>query len=203
MKLISILMVIAFVAAGCKSSPDSGATNTESILISDPSRQASSVYLTSDKANNPMINWSETDKTGSKHFLVSFFDTAAGVFNDVIKIPIEQNANLHEEGMPKIACKADGTIIAMYETSTPTATNKYAGSLRYVQSFDGGVSWTSPANVHADTSEGKSRSFASITRLSSGEVGACWLDASYDEKKGGRPVRFAATNGRNGFSNEI
>jgi YHS domain-containing protein len=39
--------------------------------------------------------------------------------------------------------------------------------------------------------------------LSDGEVGACWLDQSFDPKVGGRPVKFAKTNPENRFQNEL
>ena len=57
--------------------------------------------------------------------------------------------------------------------------------------------------VHSDTISGKDHSFASISRLSDGEIGACWLDESIDKNKIGRSVRFAKTNGRSGFVNEV
>lgn len=43
----------------------------------------------------------------------------------------------------------------------------------------------------------------SLFRLSDGEIGACWLDESLADAKRGRSIKFAKTNGRNGFQNEL
>lgn len=173
------------------------------ILLSSPHQKASCVYLTSDEKNNPVVSWCETDSTGKKYFYLSFFDAVAGKFSSAINVPIEQNASFHEEGMPKVAVKGDGSIVAVYETASPTKENEWAGYVRYMQTFDKGNTWSQPRCVHADTTSGSSRSFAAITRLSNGEIGACWLDAAFDYNKSGRPVKFASTDGNSGFKNEI
>jgi YHS domain-containing protein len=172
-------------------------------MLSDSSKQASCVYLTSDAENRPVISWCETDrKNGKKNYYMAFFDESSSRFLPRIPVPIEQNASFHEEGMPKVAIKADGTIIAVYETSVPSDSNRFAGFVHYLVSTDKGKTWTDPACVHADTTRGKSHSFAAITRLSDGEIGASWLDESFDRKVGGRPVMFAKTGSNNRFENE-
>lgn len=174
------------------------------VLLSDSTRQASCVFLTSDEKNQPVISWCETDRsTREKKFYLAFFDENKKTFTDRISIPIELNVNLHEEGMPKVAFKSNGNILAVYETSAPTDSNNFAGFVRYIVSTDKGRTWTQPAFLHADTAAGTSHSFAVITRLSDGEIGACWLDQSADRKVPGRPVRFAKTNRENRFTNEL
>src|SRR5690606_22561717 len=63
--------------------------------------------------------------------------------------------------------------------------------------------WSQPNYVHADTTSSKERSFAALTRLANGEIGACWLDTPADARSMGRPVKFAATSGDQGFQNEV
>ena len=203
MKNYFFIIVLIVLVTSCGSPAKKDDSHAMAVCISDSTRMATSVYLASDEKNNPVISWCETDGAGNKFFYLSFFDTVAARFSSAINIPIEQNVSLHEEGMPKIAVKGDGNIVAIYEISSPTKENKYAGDVRYVQSFDKGKSWSQPRYVHADTAAGKSRSFASIARLSNGEIGACWLDVALDYKKEGRPVKFAVTKGNNGFTNEI
>jgi hypothetical protein len=173
------------------------------VLLSSENHKASCVYLTIDEKKNPVASWCETDTGGRKYFFLSFLNTAEGKFAPAINIPIEQNVNLHEEGMPKIAVKGDGSIVAVYETSSPTKENEYASYLRYTQSFDKGKTWSPPGYVHTDTANGKSHSFAAITKLSNGEIGASWLDEAFNDKQGGRPVKFASTDGNKGFKKEI
>lgn len=194
--LISISIGCLLLTQSCINKP----TKEKIVQLSNSLHKASCVRFASDEHDNPIISWCETDDTERKFFYLSFFEN--GTFGMPVSIPIEQNAAIHEEGMPKVAIKSDGTIIAVYETVSPTSENRWAGFIHYIQSFDKGKSWTKPLCVHADTSQGKSRSFADITRLSNGEIGASWLDVSLDNKKNGRTVKFAKTNGREGFGNE-
>lgn len=181
----------------------SNKSNHENIvLLSDSIHRASCVSFTSDETGAPVISWAETDKDEHKFFFFSYLNKKDNSFPDRIAVPVEQSSNLHEEGMPKIAIKADGTIVAVYETAAPTEQNKFAGFVKYIQSFDKGKNWTSPLFVHADTTGGKGHSFAAITRLSNGEIGASWLDVSFGDSKTGRSVKFSTTNGRSGFSGE-
>lgn len=198
-----IIAIILSAAACVFPGKKDEAHSTLPVCISDTLRDASSVYLTPDEKNNPVISWCETDHAGRIFFYLSFLDIVTGKFYPAINIPVEQNASLHEEGMPKVAIKGDGSIVAVYETASPTKENQWAGAIHYIQSFDKGKSWSQPRCVHGDTTAGKSRSFASVARLSNGEIGACWLDAAFDYKKGGRPVKFASTSGTGGFKNEI
>ena len=200
MRQLFILSIVAFILFPSCNNKSNQEKPFDTVLISNPKHKASCVRFASDEHDNPIISWCETDEAERKFFYLSFFEN--GKFGTPVNIPIEQNAAIHEEGMPKAAIKSDGTIIAVYETVSPTPENGWAGFIHYIQSFDKGKSWTKPLCVHADTSSGKSRSFADITRLSNGEIGASWLDVSLDNKKNGRTVKFAKTNGRNGFEDE-
>lgn len=199
MKSIKVFIVGLVVLSACNS-----VSKEKPVLVSDSTKEADCVFLTSDEKDQPVISWCEADgKTDKKNFYMAWFDESSGSFSSRIPVPIEQNANFHEEGMPKLAIKGDGTIIAVYETSAPTDSNKYAGFVHYIVSADKGKTWTTPVCLHADTVAGKSHSFAAITRLSDGEIGACWLDESFDRRAGGRPVKFAKTNHDNRFENEL
>ena len=164
--------------------------------------KASCVSFATDPEGYPIATWAETDPDNRKKFFFAVFEREQQQFSAPHEIPIEPNTNLHEEGMPKIALKQDGTLLAVYETSAPTEKNRFAGFVRYIQSFDGGKSWTRPAFLHRDTSAGKGHSFASIARLADGEIGACWLDVSLGDKKNGRSLVFAKTINKEGFTDE-
>jgi Uncharacterized conserved protein len=196
------LICLVIIAASC-TSPINHKT-TGAICISDSTRHASCVYLTTDEKDQPIVSWCETNPDSKqKSFYMAWLDEKSGRFSSKIAIPIEQNASLHEEGMPKIAVKNNGAIIAVYETSTPSDYNRFAGSIRYIVSTNKGKSWTNPVYLHADTTPGKSHSFTALARLGDGEIGACWLDAKPNKKIHGRPVRFAKTSGGNSFVNEM
>lgn len=203
MKYIFIITLL-FIFFSCKNNNAVDETNNLPIQLSDELHKASCVYLTSDEKNNPLVSWCETDTTtGKKFFFFSIFNDSSQSFSNAIPIPIKQSASLHEEGMPKIAVKGDGTIIAVYETSEPTKENEYSGFLYYIQSPNNGKSWTQPHYLDSDSSASTSHSFASLARLSDGEVAACWLGESLDHEKEGRPVMFSKTLGYEGFQNQL
>lgn len=179
-----------------------GKRGEDSIVLSDSTQAASCALFTTNNKGDLVISWCEKNQSGNKKFYFSEFDKTSNRFSNKNSIPIEPNASLHEEGMPKVAFKNDGTIIAVFETSEPTEKNRFAGNIKYLQSFDNGINWSSPTCLHADTSVGLSHSFASICRLSNGEIGACWLDESFGTNKMGRSVKFSNTIGRAGFKNE-
>lgn len=203
-KVIIIFIASTSLLMSCHSNSAEKGVDQYPAILSDPAKRANCVYLTSDEKNQPVISWCETTgKSEEKSFYMAFFNAGSRSFSHPIAIPVEQNTSFHEEGMPKIAIKSNGTIIAVYETSNSTDSNKFAGFVHYIVSADKGKTWTRPACVHADSTKGKSHSFAVITRLSDGEIGACWLDESLDRKAGGRPVKFARTNESNHFENEL
>lgn len=198
-QIISIIAIIFLISCSSIVNKD----HTGALIISDTLKKASCVSLTNDAQNNLFISWAETDPGNQqKHFYMAAFDKSTGGFLPGLAIPVEQNVALHEEGMPKLAIKSDGTMIVVYETANPTEKNKFAGNIKFVVSSDKGRSWTRPEYLHQDTTTGKSHSFAAITRLADGEIGACWLDASVTRNGRGRPVKFAKTSAANIFTSE-
>lgn len=185
-------------------SPHNGEKQEDEIrVISDTGRSAKSVYLTKNHYGIPVIVWTEQDTTenSDKFFYFSLLDSLTDVFTGKIQIPIEQNASLHTEGMPKIAFKKSGEIIAVYEVKVESEFNPYAGEIHYIVSKDNGISWSEPNIVHSSKSPHKGRAFFDMITLSGGEIGVSWLGESHPD--GGRPVLFAKTNGANAFVDEI
>jgi hypothetical protein len=170
--------------------------------MSDVNGTAESVYLTRDHNNAPVIVWTENDQK-EINFYYAVSDDGGITFTNKLKVPVQGQFATHAEGMPKVAFKKDGTVIAAYEQKAPTKENKYAGSIYYMQSLDHGKTWSDPKFMHSDTVAGRSRSYFDIQTLADGEIGAVWLDAKLKGNKGGRSVRFAKTSGRKGFTNEI
>src|SRR5690606_18828615 len=102
-------------------------------LLSDTQNKASCVFLTTDEKDHPAISWTETDRAGNKHFYFSYWNMESRTFAPPRAIPIEQHASIHEEGMPKIAIRGDGTVFATYETNVPSAKSRFGLSdIRYV-----------------------------------------------------------------------
>lgn len=201
---IILLMVTALLTA-CQNKPKSHEEGNAPFLLSDSTLHASCVYLSRDEWGLPIVSWVETDSKEKIHFFFARFDTTKGQFLAPISIPIEQNASIHEEGMPKIAVKPDGTIIATYETSTPYKGSKWGlGDIRFVRSSDNGKTWTKPQSVAPqDLKHGLSASFSSLTTLADGEVGISWLGESTTDSIMARPLYFAKTHGAAGFGEKV
>lgn len=179
-------------------------TEVFTTLLSNHNNEASCVFLTQDEKNNPVVSWTEIDKKGDKFFYFANWESASKKFGSAISIPIEQNTSIHEEGMPKIAFKGDGAIVATFETSVPSPKSRFGlGDIQYVMSFDKGKTWTKHESIQPDSSRIGSRSFGNIIRLDDGEAGIAWLDDNGGNAMGGRPVKFAKTNGKNGFGKAV
>ena len=167
------------------------------LQLSAPGLKASSVFLTQDEKDNPVVSWVELDTAGTKHFYFAHWNEATQAFDAGMPIPILTIANTHEEGMPKLAFKGDGTIIATYETTVASEKSHFGLSdILYLVSNDKGKTWTAPQSIQAHPEAG-SRSFGSILRLDDGEIGISWLDT--DPNEVGRPVKFARSNAHNSF----
>jgi hypothetical protein len=169
--------------------------------VSSDNAEAESIYLTHNERGLPVLAWTERENDELR-FLFTTVDNN-GKAGEPRGIPVPGDIATHAEGMPKVAFKKDGTVIAAYETKAPTTNNKYAGAIYYIESHDRGLSWTTPAYLHSDTISGRSRSFFDIETLPDGEVGAAWLDIKLNSSSGGRSIRFSKTSAENGFTNEI
>ncbi len=203
MKKLFILYIVSLPLL--QSCSDSGNSKEQApIMLSNVGNKASCVFLTKDQKNNPVISWAEVDRAGNKHVYFANWDARSQKFTPGIAIPIEPNTSIHEEGMPKIAFKGDGTIVATYETSVPSEKSRFGLSdIQYVMSFDKGKTWTAHKSIQPRTTQTGSRSFGNMIRLDDGEIGVSWLDTDPDDTNSGRPVKFSKTQGNEGFGSAV
>lgn len=161
---------------------------------------ASMPRFTTDERGRTVLSWVE--KQGEKaSFFYSVSADGGQTFSDKIRVPVLPGVSVHAEGMPKVAFKSDGTVLALFEVKKPTADAPRASDLLFMTSKDGGKTWTDARPVHRDATPGKGHSFADVQRLPSGELGIVWLDEKM-KKYEGRSVKFVQT-GPGGFSPEI
>lgn len=203
MKKQILLIITAFSILQSCSHVNSNKAEQLPVEISNADSKASCVFLTKDEKNNTVISWTEIDNAEKKHFFFANWDNKSLSFGDKISIPIDSITSIHEEGMPKIAFKGDGTLVATYETSVPSPTSKFGlSNILYIMSFDKGKTWTTPKSIKTNLQEG-SCSFGNIIKLNDGELGASWLGTNSDKTIIGRPVMFAKTKGKDGFGDAI
>jgi hypothetical protein len=196
MRRVVLIIIATGIAIACtKRSREAG-------IISSPKKNAESVFLTHDHKTHPVIAW--TERTSEElSFLFAVSGDEGKSFFKPVSVQLQEDVATHAEGMPKIAFKRDGTIMIAYERKAPTTENKYAGSICFITSDDGGKCWSSEKFVHSDTTGGRSRSYFDIETLPDGEIGASWLDIKLNNETGGRSILFAKTNSSNRFGKEI
>ena len=156
--------------------------------VSDPANQALDPSFAVKSNGDIVLSWVEKSANG-----VLFFRKVNQ--GPAEQVPIDKKASTHAEGMPKLAYKADGTCILLYEMNRPTAASRFNGDLLYAMEVNG--VWQKPQHIHKDTAAGLSHSFGKIISLSNGEVGAYWLDVKVGPK--GRTLVTASTSPGKGF----
>jgi len=203
MKNLTYLFALLFLVFQSCTNTTQHQAESHPIVLSDSSRLASCVFLTTDEKNQVVASWVEIDSAQSKFFYFAHWDSETNTFSSPKAIPMAGNASIHEEGMPKIAFKGDGTLVAIYETNVPLENSRFGLSdIQYIFSSDRGQTWTEPQSIQPDPEQG-SVSFANILRLDDGEIGLSWLGTNPAKAHGGRPVQFARTSGNNSFSDPI
>lgn len=170
--------------------------------VSNPQFAGAVPRLTTDAAGNPVLSWAEKEGEKEAAFYFAISTDQGQTFGPKIRVKAPAGLSVHAEGMPKIAVKADGTLVAVFEVPHPTAESRFAGDLLYTMSSDKGQTWTEPKPVHQDVRPGTSHSYSDITRLPNGEIGVVFLDEKLPGQEG-RPVVFAQTMKGKGFGTAV
>lgn len=178
----------------------SGTAQENAIQVSAPTENATNPYLTKNHLGHPALCWTEELPEG-EGFVVKYavFDPVKEVFGEVVTVEPSKGTAVHPENMNKVAFTAEGTVVAVYSRKHPTEENRFAGSLLYTQSFDGGKTWAEEVFLHSDTSRNVGRGYFDLAALPDGEVAAVWLDGRYGKASKGSALFFAKTEGQKGF----
>ncbi|GAB3328530.1 hypothetical protein GCM10027299_30930 [Larkinella ripae] len=193
MKNILLIITTFLVGFAEKPAPENRLSNPQFVGVTP--------RLTTDHRNQPVLSW--TEKAGEKvHFYFSVSADGGQTFGDKIRVKTPPVFSAHAEGMPKVAFKKDGTVLATFEVARPTEDAPRASDLLYVTSTDGGQTWSESKTVHRDTTPGKGHSFSNMNRLPNGEIGIAWLDEKAPNKEG-RTVKFAQTVAGGGFGADV
>ncbi|MBO0934435.1 exo-alpha-sialidase [Fibrella aquatilis] len=192
----TILSMLLLLAAALAEKP------IREITVSNPRFNSTTPRFTTNQQGHPVLTWAEKETDKQAAFYMAVSADGGQTFGQKIRIPAPANLSVHAEGMPKVAVKTDGTVMALFEVPRPVESSRFAGDLLFTTSSDGGKTWTGPKPLHQNTAPGKSHSFADLTRLPNGQIGVVWLD---DKMPGyeGRPVKFVQTLPQGGFSPEI
>jgi len=123
-------------------------------------------------------------------------------FGKPVMIPATNGISAaHGESLPALVQKPDDTLVMVFSAKNEEAEFRFAGSVKYIRSYDGGSTWTDPEIVHkSDTNIENSHSFVAATLLADGEVGTVWLDGRH--KLDHSVMYFSKTNGMEGFGED-
>ncbi len=195
--LISLICLSGLLAL--KPVPKPAVTTTR---VSDPAFTGLIPRFSTDQHGNPVLSWAERIDEKSAKFYFAVSTDGGHTFGAKVQVSAPPDISVHAEGMPKLAFKADGTMLALFEVPRPAAASRFAGDLLFTTSADGGKTWTPAKPLHRDATPGKSHSFSDLTRLPNGEIGIVWLDDKMPGKPG-RSVRFVQTLPDGGFTDEL
>lgn len=170
--------------------------------LSDSQRVGTTPRFTTDEKGNPVLSWAEKDGDKQNLFFFAISKDGGSTFQEKISVKVPEKISVHAEGMPKIAFKKNGEIIALFEVSKPTPTERFAGNLYFISSKDKGKNWSEPTPVHDDVTAGKGHSFGDIATLPDGQIGFVWLDEKLG-KYAGRSVKYRQTLPNGKLSNEV
>ncbi len=199
-----IIQLLFFVIFSCKGTNEQQLATLPDNLLSDPAAKSSCVFMASDQNGIPAVSWVEENEGADPKMFFAVWQEGTQKFGDKKEIPIPANVSIHEEGMPKIAFKADGTMLATYESSTPSETKKRGISdLSFMESHDGGYTWTTAKSVFRNKYDGSSPNFSGLNRLTDGEIGVAWLDNNPDPNVKSRPLMFAKTSKDGRFNDAV
>ncbi|MGF1669303.1 MAG: sialidase family protein [Balneolaceae bacterium] len=198
MKLFTFLLTL-ILFAGC-SQPESDQSDSQ-VLYTGPIPDLPQMkYLNS---GDLIAWWTQKDPQTDK-FLVAMArsEDHGRTFGKAAIISETSGVSAaHGESLPALVEKPDGTLVMVFSVKNEEAEFRFAGSVKYIQSFDNGKSWTKPEIVHkSDTNIENSHSFVAATLLADGEVGTVWLDGRH--KLNHAVMYFSKTNGRKGFGED-
>jgi len=158
------------------------------------------MYLDSGKL---LVWWTEKDpETEDAVVAMAVSGNDGKSFREPVQIPETRGVSAAlGESLPALVQKPNGSLVMVFSSKNEEAEFRFAGSVKYIRSFDGGASWSAPEIVHiSDTNIENSHSFVAVTLLPDGEVGAVWLDGRH--KLDHSVMYFAKTHGTVGFTED-
>ncbi|NLR80348.1 sialidase family protein [Chitinophaga eiseniae] len=169
------------------------------LVLSHAGKAASCPFITQDGSGHPVVSWVEKDDSTENGLMLYAVSNDNGyTFSSPVAVTATAGVFPHDENLPKILFKPDGTVIALFGVEANDPRNKYAGKVMYTQSFDGGKHWQPAVPLVTDTA-GYDQRYFDMALLPGGEAAAIWLDNRKQTNAEGSTLYFAVTHGHSGF----
>jgi hypothetical protein len=194
------IAALALVIGGCRQSPDRNMAEVLPI-ITDTTISSSCPFLSNDNNGGLVMSWVKENNDTDAILCYSVLNEEDNNVPQTYEIPASRGVHPHGENLPKVVCKPDGTLIAMWGIRNPKPNNKYSGLVSYAVSKNGGNDWSEAVPLASDTASYDQRYF-DMEVLPSGEVAAIWLDSRLKSGKEGSTLFYAVTGADNRFAAE-
>ncbi len=169
-------------------------------VVNESNSKTSCPFFTKNAKGIPVISFAK-EANNQTVLCYSLFDSAKKKFLKPTAIESSRGVEIHGENAPKIIFKPNNEIIAVWGVNNATEKKKYAGMVKYSQSFDNGKTWSKAINLVKSNASIDQRYF-DIELLPNGEAAIIWLDSRTNTDKEGSTLYYAATVGTSGFQNE-
>lgn len=199
MKWPYLILATVITLHGCKPNQERGLSAAHSITT-DTTIASSCPFLSKDNHGNVVMSWVKELNDTDAIMCYSVLGQDGSIAH-TYEIPASKGLHPHGENMPKVACKTDGTLIAMWGIANPNPNNKYSGLVSYAVSKNGGKDWSAAIPLVADTSSYDQRYF-DMGVLPSGEIALVWFDSRGKNGKEGSTLYYATSGGTDRFVGE-
>lgn len=202
MKKIIPVIACLWCFCACTSSQQRDTIKIVQQPVKIDSLESSCPHFSKDAQGNIVLSWIR--ETNDTDCVVCYAVSKDGgrSFGAAVVIPSSKGVFPHGENMPKVIFKPDGTVFAAWGIKNPSPENPYSGLVYYAQSYDDGETWSAPEPLTKDPESTDQRYF-DLTLLPDGEIGIVWLDNRSKTEQEGSTLFFEATNGKNGFREEV
>jgi hypothetical protein len=212
-----LLALIAFGVMGCnnKSAPQQniGASSTDPALIihhrdSPTNGDSREPELNATPDGKIILSWVE--KLSNERYALRTAMRDGEGWSEVHTVAQGENWFINWADFPSVIALDDGSLAAHWLVKSGAGT--YAYNVNISRSHDGGKTWTKPIVPHLDNTQTE-HGFVSLVPLSSGMLGAIWLDGrnmknmkdDHDEDKPlpvSMTLRYASIDANGQLSNE-
>jgi len=181
----------------------SGCARHDQIAITPLPNPAAPGSITPNETETPdgqvLLSWLEPDKDGQA---LRFAIRGSQQWSAAKTVVIRKNFDKYAEAPPWVLSLPDQSLLAVWSEQLPKGKSKWAGNYLYTAaSADHGKTWSQPAIVHSDRTDGE-HSFASMAVRDDSHATIIWLDSRDYEAKHTYRLMSAVIASSGGVSDE-
>jgi BNR repeat-like domain len=159
----------------------------------DSTKAYSMPALSYTKNGKIMLTWTEKDASGNTALCIAYSEDQGKSFGPKHVVFSGNGVGNSRMMRARILEKKDGSLVAIFanRAETTSGKNSRAANLVFCVSADAGKTWTKPAMVDSDPTQGVMRGFFDATLLANGEIAVAYLkDVANSTKREERDLRL-------------